>query len=297
MRLLGLLLVACVVLPGCAALTIGEEDVFYPKPSVTPQTFDLEGVDLSTSFVPVTDSLSVNAWHLTQPEARTTVLFFGGNGFYLVQSKSYLQALTRPPANAFLWDYRGYGRSDGEPGVAAFRQDALTIYDHLVEERGVPPEQLLVWGHSLGSFLATHVAAERSVAGLVLENPATNVDDWVDHLIPWYVRLFLGVDVDPALREENNLDRLRTLTAPLLVVAGAEDNVTDPSMARRLYEAAGSAEKDLVVVEDGGHNGLHDDSAVRSAYRALVQRVVGARPPAADSSGGTTADAPGAAGP
>jgi alpha-beta hydrolase superfamily lysophospholipase len=297
MRLLGLLLVACVVLPGCAALTIGEEDVFYPKPSVTPQTFDLEGVDLSTSFVPVTDSLSVNAWHLTQPEARTTVLFFGGNGFYLVQSKSYLQALTRPPANAFLWDYRGYGRSDGEPGVAAFRQDALTVYDHLVEERGVPPEQLLVWGHSLGSFLATHVAAERSVAGLVLENPATNVDDWVDHLIPWYVRLFLGVDVDPALREENNLDRLRTLTAPLLVVAGAEDNVTDPSMARRLYEAAGSAEKDLVVVEDGGHNGLHDDSAVRSAYRALVQRVVGARPPAADSSGGTTADAPGAAGP
>lgn len=276
MRLLFLLLAACVVLPGCAALTIGEEDVFYPKPSVTPETFDLEGVTLSTSFVSVTDSLSVNAWHLTQPDAQTTVLFFGGNGFYLVQSRSYLRALTRPPVNAFLWDYRGYGRSDGEPGVAAFRQDALTIYDHLVAERGVPPERLVVWGHSLGSFLATHVAAERSVAGLVLENPATNVDDWVDHLIPWYVRLFLGVEVDPALREENNLNRLRGLSVPLLVVAGGADNVTDPAMARQLYREAGSVDKELVVVEDGGHNGLHDARAVQSAYRALVQDVAGA---------------------
>jgi alpha-beta hydrolase superfamily lysophospholipase len=294
MRLLLLLFTACVVLPGCAALTIGEEEVFYPKPSVTPETFDLEGVDLSTSFVSVTDSLSVNAWHLTQPDAGATVLFFGGNGFYLVQSRSYLRALTRPSVNAFLWDYRGYGRSDGEPSVAAFRQDALTIYDHLVEERGVPPDQLLVWGHSLGSFLATHVAAERSVAGLVLENPATNVDDWVDNLIPWYVRLFLGVDVDPALQEESNLERLRTLSVPLLVVAGAADNVTDPAMARRLYEEAGTDQKDLVVVEDGEHNGLHETAAVQSAYQALVQRVAGA--PVVDSSGVTGPDGHSASG-
>ena len=294
MRLLLLLLAACVVLPGCAALTIGEEDVFYPKPSVTPETFDLDGVTLSTSFVSVTDSLSVNAWHLTQPDAQTTVLFFGGNGFYLVQSRSYLRALTRPPTDAFLWDYRGYGRSDGEPGVTAFREDALRVYDHLVEERGVPPEQLVVWGHSLGSFLATHVAAERSVAGLVLENPATNVDDWVEHLIPWYVRLFLGVDVAPALREENNLHRLRTLSVPLLVVAGAEDNVTDPAMARHLYREAGSRDKNLVVVEGGGHNGLHDDPDVQSAYRALVQAVA-----APDSSGtdSSTASGPAPRGP
>ncbi|MEF8795082.1 MAG: alpha/beta fold hydrolase [Salinivenus sp.] len=296
MRLLLLLFTACVVLPGCAALTIGEEEVFYPKPSVTPETFDLEGVDLSTSFVSVTDSQSVNAWHLTQPDARATVLFFGGNGFYLVQSRSHLRALTRPSANAFLWDYRGYGRSDGEPSVAAFRQDALTIYDHLVEERGVPPDQLLVWGHSLGSFLATHVAAERSVAGLVLENPATNVDDWVDNLIPWYVRLFLGVDVDPALQEESNVERLRTLSVPLLVVGGAADNVTDPAMARRLYEEAGTDQKDLVVVEDGEHNGLHDTPPVQSAYQALVQQVAGARSPVVDSSSVSESDAHSASG-
>jgi alpha-beta hydrolase superfamily lysophospholipase len=81
---------------------------------------------------------------------------------------------------------------------------------------------------------------------------------------------------------------------PLLVVAGAADNVTDPAMARRLYEEAGTDQKDLVVVEDGEHNGLHETAAVQSAYQALVQRVAGA--PVVDSSGVTGPDGHSASG-
>jgi alpha-beta hydrolase superfamily lysophospholipase len=274
MRLVLLLVCTSLVLTACSAITIGEQDVFFPKPSVTPETFDLEGVQLTDTTIAVSDSVGVNAWHLTQPDAQATVLFFGGNGFYLVQSRSYLRALTRPSVNALLWDYRGYGRSDGEPSVTAFRQDALAVYDHLVEREDVDPDRLIVWGHSLGSFLAAHVATERDVAGVVLENPATTVDDWVGHLIPWYVRLFLGVDVDPALRAESNVEQVKALKAPLLVVAGAEDNVTDPEMAQRLHREAGSKGKQLVMVEDGGHNGLAETDSVQTAYRELVEQVV-----------------------
>jgi len=281
MRLILGLLCASVVLVSCSSITIGEQDVFYPKASVTPQTFDLDGVQLRDTSVAVTDTVDVNAWHLTQPDAGPTVLFFGGNGFYLVQSRGYLRALTRPPVNAFLWDYRGYGRSEGQPSVAALRHDALAVYDALVDRRDVDPDHLVVWGHSLGSFLATHVATERSVAGVVLENPATDVDDWVGHLIPWYVRLFLGVDVDPVLREESNRERVSDLRVPLLVVGGAEDNITDPEMAEDLYAAAGSSQKELVIVEEGEHNGLYEDPSVREAYRTLIDRVGAGRPPGA----------------
>jgi len=273
MRLVLLLACVSVVLTACSSITIGEQDVLYPKPSVTPQTFDIDGVTLTETTIAVADSVGVNAWHLTQADTDATVLFFGGNGFYLVQSRGYLQALTRPSVDALLWDYRGYGRSDGSPGVDELRHDALAVYDYLVDTRGVSPDELVVWGHSLGSFLATYVAAEREVAGIVLENPATNVDDWVGHLIPWYVRLFLGVDVDPALQAESNLKRIQELSVPLLVVAGTEDNVTNPKMARQLHRAAGSTEKELIVVEGGDHNGLYDEPAVQEAYRALIGKV------------------------
>lgn len=203
----------------------------------------------------------------------TSFLFFGGNGFYLVQSRGYLRALTRPPTNALLWDYRGYGRSGGSPSAAAVRDDALTVYDSLVSRPDVRPEQLIAWGHSMGSFMATHVARERTVGGVVLENPATNVDDWSSHLIPWYVRLFLGVDVDPALKNDDNLKRVRSMTEPLLVVGGEEDPVTAPEMARRLYQEAASEYRELILVEGGAHNGLYEDPEVQDAYRSLVERV------------------------
>lgn len=273
MRLVVLVLGFTIVLTGCSAITLGEDDVFYPKSSITPATFDVAGVDLEDRALAVNDSVAVDTWHLAQAASRGTVLFFGGNGFYLVQSREYIQSLTQPRVNVLLWDYRGYGQSEGRPSVEALRDDALVVYDHLVEERGVDPERVILWGHSMGSFLATHVASERSVGGMVLENPATNVDDWVQHLIPWYVRLFLGVEVDPALQGENNVARMPDLTVPLLVVTGTEDNVTDPAMGRRLYEAAGSKQKRLIEVEGGEHNGLHQNDKVQEAYGALVDRV------------------------
>ena len=273
MRPFLLLCVFSVVLVGCSAITIDEETVFQPKPSVTPETFPLEDVALSVQSIPVADTVSVNAWHLTQSPAEATVLFFGGNGFYLVQSRGYLRALTRPPVNALLWDYRGYGRSDGSPSAEALRNDALAVYDSLVAQPNVQSDRLLVWGHSLGSFMATHVAVEREVGGVVLENPATNVDDWKGHLFPWYVRLFLGVEIDPALQQDDNLERVRQLEVPLLVIGGSEDPVTDPEMARRLHAEAGSEQRRLVVVEGGAHNGLYDEPEVMSAYQDLVERV------------------------
>lgn len=278
MRPLVLVLFASFFLVACSAITIDEETVFQPKSSVTPETFDLEGVDLTVRSIPVTDTVEVNAWHLTQPDATSTVLFFGGNGFYLVQSRGYLRALTCAPVNAVLWDYRGYGRSGGSPTAEAVREDALTVYDSLVAQPQVDPEQLLVWGHSMGSFLATHVATEREVGGVVLENPATNVDDWTGHLFPWYIRLFLGVDIDPALKEDDNLQRVRNLDVPLLVVGGKDDPVTDPEMARRLYDEAASEDRTLILVEGGAHNGLYDDAEVQEAYRALIERVTKGAP-------------------
>ena len=283
MRAILLFFFASTFLVACSAITIDEETVFQPKPSVTPETFDLDGVALDVQSIPVADSVSVDAWYLTQSSAQATVLFFGGNGFYLVQSRGYLRALSRPPVNALLWDYRGYGRSEGSPSAETLRQDALAVHDSLVARPSVTPNRLLVWGHSLGSFLATYVASQRSVGGVVLENPATNVEDWTSHLFPWYIRLFLGVDVDPALKEDDNLERIRQLEVPLLVVGGKDDPVTDPEMARRLHAEAASEQRQLVLVEGGAHNGLYDAPEVQDAYYDLVEHVTTSTPRPASS--------------
>lgn len=280
----GRILVALVLsigLAGCSNVRIDEQDVFLPKPSVTPERFDVDGVTLDEHRVATVDTASgdtlrLTAWHLTRPDARGTVLLFGGNGFYLVQSLGYIRALTDYPVNVMMWDYRGYGWSDGEPGVAAFKQDALAVYDYLTTEIGADSSRIVLHGHSLGTFLATYTASERAAAGLVLENPATDVRGWVRSVAPWYVRLFVDVDIAPTLRGESNVERVRRLDVPLLVVGGENDNVTTPDMARELHDAATSPEKELVVVDGGGHNELYASDAFDAAYRRLLSRTLDA---------------------
>lgn len=342
--LIGLLVVlvlgvAGAAFAGCTTIQINEEDVFLPKPSITPATFSVEGVTLTEYMVQspsqspsqspaereaeaegegtardsalasapgggasarpsmttageaasrtgagaqdsarrsasgTAEAVQLNAWHLTRPDARGTVLFFGGNGFYLVQSRGYVEALTDLPVNVLLFDYRGYGKSTGEPAVDAFKGDALKMYTFAVDSLGADPDRLIVHGHSLGTFMASHTARERPVAGVVLENPATDVEGWIDGLTPWFVRLFVDFDIAESLKGESNLRMVRSLDVPLLLLAGEKDQVTSPDMARTLYEEAVSSEKQLVVVDSMGHNHLYRDEGYREAYRSLLDRA------------------------
>jgi hypothetical protein len=258
---------------GCSTVQIDEQFVFMPKKSVTPATFDRPGITLNEVNFSVDDTVTVNAWHLTQPDARGTVLFFGGQGFYLVHSGGYIDALTRHGLNVFMMDYRGYGKSGGSPAVQALKRDALAAYDVLVDSLGADPNRLVVHGHSMGSFLAPYTVDRRSAAGLVLENPVTNADDWVSQVAPWWLRLALNFEVDKDLRGEDNLPLLRETRVPLLVLGGTEDFVTPPAMAKKLHDAAPTPDKQLVVIEGGGHNRLYDQDAYHEAYDQLLQQV------------------------
>lgn len=264
------------VLSACTSIEIGEEDVFEPKATITPSTFShetvtLDEVDISASG----DSLELNAWWLTRDDAEATVLFFGGQGFYLVQSGGYVDLFTDMPVNVLMVDYRGYGKSQGAPSVQALKDDARVTLSYLQQEHDVDPSSVIVHGHSLGSFVGLYLATQASVGGVMMENPATNADEWSRQLVPWFLRLFISLRFDDALRAEDNVERIETLDRPLLIAGGEEDEITPVDMAKTLYEAAGTEDKELVTIEEGGHNGLFEFSDYREAYRQLIQRVAG----------------------
>lgn len=269
-----LIALALTLLGGCVRIPVNEDTLFQPKESVTIGTFDHPEATLQEVFFESDDGTRINAWYLTQPEPRATVLFFGGYGFYLVQSRPYIDHFLDQGVNALLVDYRGYGRSEGEPSVAALKDDGLAAWEMLIEDFDVDPEAMVVHGHSLGTFMATYVAEQRGAAGLVLENPATSARDWTRAAVPWYLRLILSFDIAESIETEDNLERIGAIEGHLLVLAGGEDMVTPAEMAEDLYEAAAAAEtRDLVVIEEGSHPDLHEFDAYGTAYRRLVDRL------------------------
>ena len=269
-----LIAVAIVLLGGCVRIPVNEDTLFQPKESVTIGTFDHPEASLEEVFFESEDGTRVNAWYLSRPEARATVLLFGGYGFYLVQSRPYIDHFLEQGINALLVDYRGYGRSEGEPSVAALKDDGLAAWEILTRDLGADPRTIVVHGHSLGTFMATYVAEQRDAAALVLENPATSARDWTRTAVPWYLRLILSFDIAESIEAEDNLGRIPTVEEHLLVLTGGEDMVTPSEMAEELREAATAARsRDLVVIEEGSHPDLHQFEAYGAAYRRLVDRL------------------------
>ncbi len=292
MRIIPLLTV--LALAGSAActptVTLSDRSLLAPRADTPAEAAELDSTVRAAgarSFVlPAADGAQLFGVVLRHPRPVATVLYFGGNNFRISQMGRHAATLLLPlGVNVVMVDYRGYGRSTGTlTTISQLDADAVRVYDHvrtMPELAGVP---VIVHGQSLGSFLAGHVATQRPVAGLVLESSATTAQDWVEasqrgRSIPPGTR----VRVSESLARSGNLERVRRIEAPLMVLVGANDDVTPPALSQRLYTEAATpaSRKRLHVIAGAGHNDVAVRPAFRTAYAEflnIVASAVAARP-------------------
>jgi uncharacterized protein len=282
-------LLTVLALAGSAActptVTLSDRSLLSPRADTPAEAAALDSTIRAAgarSFaVPAADGAQLFGVVLRHPRPTATVLYFGGNNFRISQMGRYAATLLLPlGVNVVMVDHRGYGRSTGTlTTIAQLDADAVRVYDHvrtMPELAGVP---MIVHGQSLGSFLAGHVATKRSVAGLVLESSATTAQDWVDasqrgRSIPPGTR----VRVSESLSRSGNLERVRRIDAPLMVLVGANDDVTPPALSERLFAQAASpaTRKRLHVIPGAGHNDVPTRPEFRSAYAEFLNIVTSA---------------------
>lgn len=186
---------------------------------------------------------SIAAVHLRNPHARYTILFSHGNGEDLGNNLEFLDRMRDAGFDVLAYDYSGYGLSTGRPSERAAYVDADAAYDYLTKTAGVPPGRIIVHGRSLGGALAAHVASRQPVAGLVLESTFTSIFG--------VVRPYPLVPFD----RFRTIDRMPSITAPVLVIHGTDDGVVPFSHGQRLYELARGPKRHLWV-QGAGHNDL-----------------------------------------
>lgn len=229
------------------------------------------------------DGARLHTVRLLHPQARATVLYFGGNGYRSpLHARHTAQAYAGIPVNLLLVDHRGYGASSGGVSLDAMRGDAVTVYDHARADPVLGAVPVIVHGQSLGSFLAGEVAARRRLDGLVLESSMTSAQDWADDMRSrqgFWTRLAVRrFDIDPVLARAANIDVVRTLDEPVLFVVGADDTATAPVFSQRLYDATPLVppRKRLLVVPDRGHNDASRSPEFTAAMTDFVEQVAAA---------------------
>jgi hypothetical protein len=266
MRKLALVAGLAIFLASCTTIEIREDDLFDVKRTIDVQTFNNTPYEVDELRILTPDSIALEAWYIINPGAEFTVLYFGGNGFVLETSYHIIMSILEQDVNLLVFNYRGYGKNNGRPSIRGFKKDGLAAYDYLTENLNLASGEIILHGHSLGTFIATSTSNQRKSKALVLQNPVTDMKDWTETAIPWLLRSFLNFEVDSTLQENSNLEQITRVEGPLFIVAGRDDKITPPELAQKLYDAAeNTSAKELMIVDKGGHNNLPEITSYNKA--------------------------------
>jgi uncharacterized protein len=263
-----LLTLACLLLfAGC---TVPERYIFTTDNHLD---FTAWGPDLPIQemLFPAEDR-RLYGWYVPGKPGRPLVLYFQGTASNLSHRIENLQLLRKKlGVSIFIFDYRGFGLSMGNPSIEGLFEDARAALAWM-EEQGWSPEQMIYFGHSLGAAIALQLALEIPPAGLVLEAPFTSLTDLIAHHYPWTDLWFPLIFPDAY----NNLDKMEWVRTPLLLLHGDCDPVSPPTMSEQLY-ARSLSPKWLHIITGGDHDGSFrlGESYWRPWRRFLEQIGVG----------------------
>jgi len=260
LRILVLLLLA-----GGVLLLLEKHLIYFPMRAhdATPVGLGLAHEELALR---TEDGVRLHGWFLPVEGSRLSLLVCHGNaGNVSHRLDRALLLQSRLKLDVLLFDYRGYGASEGSPYEEGTYRDARAAYRWLVA-RGIGPERVVLFGESLGSAVALQVAVEVEARALVLESPFASIPEMARAVYPF-------LPVWPFVRTRyDNVAKVGRLRMPLLVLHGDRDEVVPFTQGRRVFDAAPEP-KTFFAIPGASHNDTYlvGGEAYWQALRAFLE--------------------------
>jgi len=234
-------------------------------PDMPTRAIEATPADIGLDFEPLTlttiDAESIDAWFVPADPARGestrgdparrdsvagVVLFCHGNAGNISHRLDSIRLFHELGLSVLIFDYRGYGQSTGKLTEKGTYQDADAAWNYLVQQRGIPPEAIILFGRSLGASIVSDLAARQVAAAVILESAFTSVPDVAAQLYPWLpVRWLRRYQYDTR-------KNLANIHSPVLIIHSRDDEIIPYVNGERLFAAANEPRQFLEL--RGGHN-------------------------------------------
>ena len=233
-----------------------ERSLVYPAPSINRGNWETRWLEKEDVFFESrlagpsgkSSAARLHGWYCPHPEPRNFVLFAHGQSEHVANLVSVVARLQEAlGASVLVFDYRGYGKSEGQPSEAGCIADGLAAQQWMAERTGMLPEEIVLVGRSLGGAVSLAVAVERGAKALVLENTFSRLTDVAAYKYPW-------LPVRKLMRDRyDSVSRITDYHGPLLQLHGTRDRVAPAKFARELFAACPSNYKRFYTVRGGRH--------------------------------------------
>lgn len=250
-----------------ASCAVNQRSLMYHPDDTVPDPSRYGVGEMESVRIPAGEGINLLGWWRPPAnDATPVVLLFHGNAGHLGYRAEKARLLLDAGYGVLLasWRYNaGAGGAPGEEALIADGRAALTF----LEAQGIKAGRVVVYGESLGSGVAVALAAERDLAGVVLESPFSSVAEVAQYHF-WYLPARWLV-----LDEFDSVTRIRRVREPLLLVHGADDTLIPVRFARELYDAA-PGPKEARFLTGAGHNDLYAHGAGTLVVEFIERRVV-----------------------
>ena len=193
------------------------------------------------------DGVKLHGWYVPSKGSSATLLWFHGNAGNITHRLDNIEMLKPLNLNIFIFDYRGYGKSEGEPNEEGIYLDSQAAYDWLVDVKKTLPQDIILFGRSLGGICAIEIATKNPVAGIILESVFSSAEKMARNIFPV---LPLGWAIKSKF---DAVGKVPSLKIPKLFLHGTQDEIVPYKMGRELFSAA-LEPKLFYDIEGGGHN-------------------------------------------
>jgi fermentation-respiration switch protein FrsA (DUF1100 family) len=243
--------------------------VYMPAREIvwTPKEMGLVYEDLQ---LVTEDQVKIHAWWIPNSASRKTILFCHGNGGNISYRQGYIRVLHQLGFNLLLFDYRGYGRSEGSPSEIGTYKDGERAWDYLTNTQAIAPADIYLYGESLGGGIASYLAQQKcqtGVGGLILGSTFTSIPDRAQELFP-----FLPVHLLSQYRYPN-LERLAYITCPVLVLHSPQDEIIPFHHGQTLFAHARSPKTFVQLTGDHNTGFLQSLTVYEEGLRQFAQLV------------------------
>jgi fermentation-respiration switch protein FrsA (DUF1100 family) len=228
------------------ALYFMQPTFLYCPVREVPYTPDELGLDFENVFFRTADGLRLNGWYIPDKKSEFTVLFCHGNGGNIMHRLDSTNILYNLGLNCFIFDYRGYGNSEGKPSEEGTYLDAMAAYKWLREEKKISANNIIVFGRSLGGSIAAQLASKVEVKTLIIESAFTSYVDIGRKFYPympvrWFARFSYQTN-----------DYIKEVSCPVMIIHSRGDEIIPFEFGLELYRIANEPKEFVEIF--GGHN-------------------------------------------
>ncbi|MDF1757506.1 MAG: alpha/beta hydrolase [Legionellaceae bacterium] len=229
-----------------ALLYLLQRNFIYFPDKQKPELYEYHATDMHEISVITKDRIKLNAWYKPSENGMPTILFLHGNAGHIGHRMPWARKFLDSGFGVLLLDYRGYGGNKGSPSEQGLFEDGRAALQFL-NEHNIPSNKIVIYGESLGTAVATHLASENKVCSVILQSPFTSMTNLARHHYPW-------IWIKP-WDKFNSLDKISAVRSPLYIAHGKHDEVVPFSDGLIVFKQANEPKK-ILKIDNGSHNNL-----------------------------------------